>query len=192
MATKRPKWRAWIKLLFYVVVLIFLSIALFYLFERLSFTQRGFAPTAYLAVFGLSLINSALIGVPMPIAMATMIAVAAEGNLVLTAFVGAVGGTIGEVTAYYAGYLGKRIVHLENTPGYGRLVGWMDRHGPWGVFFIALQPVLPVDIGGFLSGVSRLKLWKFLLPCLAGKFPKYVLVCYLGEAFLRLLPPLPF
>jgi membrane protein YqaA with SNARE-associated domain len=183
--------KGWLKLGLYFLVLICASIGIFYLFHRLGFPGGGFAPTAYLAVFGLSVLNSALIGVPVPLSMATMIAVAAEGDLVLTALVGAVGGTLGELTAYYAGYLGKRIVHLENTPGYRRLVGWMERHGPWGIFLIALQPILPVDIAGFLAGVSRLPLWKLLVPCLAGKFPKYLLVCFVGEAFLRLLPPFP-
>jgi membrane protein YqaA with SNARE-associated domain len=99
-----------------------------------------------------------------------------------------VGGVLGELTAYYAGYLGKRIAHLENAPGYGRLVGWMERYGPWGIFLVSVQPILPVDVAGLLAGASKLPVWKFLLPCWAGKFAKYLVACYLGEAFLRLLP----
>jgi len=192
MAKEKPKKMRWLKLLMYFGVLIVASIGLLYLFRDLGIMEEGFAPTLYLAVFGLSVLNSALIGVPVVPAMATMIAVASEGDLVLTALIASLGGTLGELTAYYAGYVGKRLIHLEGAPGYGRLVGWMERHGPWGIFLISIQPILPVDIAGFISGVAKLPVWKFLLPCWAGKFPKYLLVCYVGDAFLRILPPFPF
>jgi len=192
MEKERPKKMRWLKLLAYFGVLILASVGLLYVFRHLGIMEEGFAPTLYLAVFGLSVLNSALIGVPVLPAMATMIAVAAEGDLVLTALIASLGGTLGEMTAYYAGYVGKRLIHLESAPGYGRLVGWMERHGPWGIFLLSIQPILPVDIAGFISGVAKLPLWRFLLPCWAGKFPKYLLVCYLGDAFLRIVPPPPF
>jgi len=117
-----------------------------------------------------------------------MIAAAEYWNPVLIALVASVAGALGEITGYYAGYLGKRIILAESTPGYERLAGWMKRHGPWGIFLLSLQPVLPFDVAGLLAGVSKLPLWKFVLPCWGGKFPKYLLAAYLGEAFLRLLP----
>ena len=192
MATRKPGRKSWLKLVLYFLLLIFVSGGIAYLLLQLDVPWREYAPTAYLAVFVLSLINSALIGVPLVFAMPAMIDVATEANFVVTVLVASAGGTLGELVAYYAGYLGKRIIHLENTPGYTRLVGWMQRYGPWGVFLIALQPLLPVDIAGLLAGTARLRLWKFLLPCWAGKFPKYLLVAYLGGAIVPLLPPLPF
>jgi len=84
--------------------------------------------------------------------------------------------------------LGKRIVHLENVPGYERLVGWMKRYGVWGIFIISVQPILPVDVAGLLAGASRLQVGKFLVPCWAGKFAKYLLACYLGPALWSRLP----
>jgi membrane protein YqaA with SNARE-associated domain len=106
--------------------------------------------------------------------------------------VASVAGALGEITAYYAGYLGKRIVQLENVPGYERLVGWMERHGFWGILLVSFQPILPVDIAGILSGASKIPLWKFLVPCWAGKLGKYLLACYIGEAVLSRFPSLPF
>jgi len=192
VAIEKPKRKTWLKLLLYFVLLVLVSGGIAYLLLNLDIPWQDYAPTAYLAVFLLSLINSALIAVPLVFAMPAMIDVAAEANFVITVLVASLGGTLGELVAYYAGYLGKRIIHLENTPGYSRLVGWMQRYGPWGVFFISLQPALPVDIAGLLAGTARLRLWKFLLSCWAGKFPKYLLVAYLGGAILPLLPPLPF
>lgn len=192
MMMEKLKRKTWFKLVLFLVILICLSAGLEYLFRYLDIPWQRIAPSAYLLVFVLSVINCALIGIPVVIAMSTMIVVAGEGDFFLTVLIASVGGTLGELTAYYAGYLGKRIVRLENAPAYNRLVGWMQRYGPWGIFFISLQPILPFDIAGLLAGAAKLPVWKFLLPCWAGKFPKYLLVAYLGETVLRLLPPLPF
>jgi len=194
MAMEKLKQKRWLKLALYFVILVGFSFGLFYLFEYLGLLKEEIAPTAYLAVFGLSVLNSALIGIPVPFALVMMIKVASEGNFILTVLIGSVGGTLGELAAYYAGYLGKRIIQIETAPGYERLAGWMNKHGPWGIFLISFQPILPVDIAGFLAGVAKLPVWKFLLPCLAGKFPKYFLLCYIGEPVLevlRRLLPLP-
>jgi membrane protein YqaA with SNARE-associated domain len=68
----------------------------------------------------------------------------------------------------------------------------MERYGPWGIFLVSVQPILPVDIAGLLAGASKLPVWKFLVPCWAAKFIKYLLACYFGGKILDLLPPLPF
>lgn len=190
--------KRWLKLVPYLVILIGLSFGLAYLFEYLmayfNIQVEKLASTAYLVVFVVSLAANATILVPVgpPIHLSIMIAATKCCNPVLVALVAGIAGALGEITGYYAGYLGKRIAHLENAPGYERLVGWMERYGPWGIFLISLQPILPVDIAGLLAGASKLPLWKFLLPCWPGKFLKYLLACYLGAVVLRLLPPLPF
>ena len=184
----------------YLVILAGLSFGFAYLIEYLmayfDVSVEKYASTAYLLVFGVTLASNASILVPVVFHVYIMITAAEYFNPALIALVASVAGALGELTGYYAGDWGrKRIVQLENTPGYERLVGWMKRHGPWGIFLISLQPIFPIDVAGLLAGVSKMPLWKFFLPCLAGKFPKYLLACYLGEpvleAFRRLLPPLP-
>ena len=200
MAMEKLKQKRWLKMALYVAILVGVSIGLWYLFDGLcqhfgisGKTLERFASTAYLLVFGVTLAFNATILVPGAyFHLLVMIAAAEYWNPALIALAAGVGGALGEITGYYAGYWGKRIVHLENAPGYARLVGWMERYGPWGIFLISVQPILPVDIAGLLAGASKLPVWKFLVPCWAGKFIKYLLACYLGEAFLRLLPPLPF
>jgi len=192
VATESLKRNRWLKVVFYLAILVGLSFGLVYLFQYLiayfNISVERFATTAYLVVFVISLVSNASIIVPVPIFVAIMITAAQYWNPVLIALAASVGGALGEITGYYAGYLGKRIIHLENAPGYDRLVGWMKRYGPWGIFLISLQPILPFDIAGLLAGASRLPLWKFLLACWAGKFPKYLLGCYLGPAVWRFLP----
>jgi len=192
--------KRWLKMALYLVILAGISFGFAYLLEYLmayfDVSVEKYASAAYLLVFGVTLASNASILVPVVFHVYIMITAAKYFNPVLIALVASVAGALGELTGYYAGDWGrKRIVQLENTPGYDRLTGWMKRRGPWGIFLISLQPILPIDVAGLLAGVSKLPLWKFLLPCWAGKFPKYLLACYLGEpvleAFRRLLPPLP-
>ena len=181
----------------YLVALGVLSFGFAYLIQYLiayfHVSIEGLASTAYLVVFAVTLACNASIFAPIFVYLSLMIAAAKFLDPVLVALVASAAGALGETSGYYAGYLGKRIVHLENTPGYEKLVDWMKRHGTVAVFLLALQPVIPFDIAGLISGASRIPLWKFVLPCWAGKFPKYLVGCLLGEAFLRLLPlpPLP-
>jgi len=182
----------------YVAALAGLSVGFAYLFQYLmayfNISVERFASTAYLLVFGVTLVSNAGIFVPVFFHVSIMMAVAkmmmevSPWGFVLVALVASVAGALGEITGYYAGYFGKRIVHLQNTPGYGRLVGWMERYGPWGIFLISLQPILPFDVAGLLAGASKLPFWKFLLPCWAGRFPKYLVACYVGPAVFNILP----
>ncbi|HEY4711889.1 MAG TPA: VTT domain-containing protein [Dehalococcoidia bacterium] len=194
---RRLKEKKWFRLVLYIVILAGISVGFVfsfpYLMRYFNIPIEKLATTAYLVIFGITLLSNAAVLIPVTYPhLALMIAASRYFDTFLVALVGSVAGALGEITAYYAGYLGKRMVHFENAPGYARLAGWMARYGPWGIFFISLQPILPVDIAGLIAGASKVPLWKFLLPCWAGKLGKYLLACYLGEAILRLLPPLPF
>jgi membrane protein YqaA with SNARE-associated domain len=189
--------KRWLRLALYLVILAGISVGFLFLFPYLmryfNIPIEKLAASAYLVIFGITLLSNAAVFVPVTYPhLALMIAASRYFDTFLVALVGSVGGALGEITAYYAGYLGKRIMHFENAPGYTRLAGWMAKYGPWGIFFVSVQPILPVDIAGLLAGASKITLWKFLLPCWAGKFIKYLVACYVGEKLLSLLPPLPF
>ena len=192
----------WLLATVYAVIILGLSFGLYFLLQylraRFDLSVEGLTTTTYLIVFVVTLVSNASIIVPVPIFVGIMIAAAnvmaeiSPWGPVLVALTASTAGTLGEMTGYYAGYIGKKIIVTEATPGYEKLVGWMKRHGMLAVFLLSLQPILPFDIAGLVSGVSRIALWKFLLPCWSGKFPKYLVGCYFGGAFLSLLPPLPF
>ena len=192
----------WLLATVYAVIVLGISVGLYflvgYLEARFDISGQGLATTAYLVVFLITLVSNASIIVPVPVFVGIMIAAAdamaeiSPWGPVLIALTASTAGTLGEMTGYYAGYLGKKIIVTKATPGYEKLVAWMKRHGMLAVFLLSLQPILPFDIAGLISGVSRIPVWKFVLPCWAGKFPKYLVGCYFGGAFLSLLPPLPF
>lgn len=191
MALEKLKQKRWLTLALYVAILVGVSFGFYlllqYLMAHFNISPEKLATTAYLVVFVVTLASCAGLFVPVVFHISIMIAAAKYWDPVLIALVASVAGALGETTGYYAGYMGKRIAHLENIPGYDRLVGWMKRYGPWGILLISAQPILPFDVAGLLAGASKMPLWKFLLPCWAGRFPKYLLVCYLGPAVLNIL-----
>jgi uncharacterized membrane protein YdjX (TVP38/TMEM64 family) len=201
MALEKLKQRRWVELALYAVALAAASygfwVLVIYLRNRFNIPIEQYAAAAYLIVFVITLVSCAGLFVPVYIHVFIMIGVAktmAEVSPlgpVLVALAATTGGALGEITGYYAGYLGKRIAQVENMPGYQRLVGWMKRHGMLAIFLMSLQPVLPFDIAGLVAGAAKMPLWKFLLPCWGGRFPKYLAACYLGAAVLNILH-LPF
>jgi membrane protein YqaA with SNARE-associated domain len=191
MVFERLKQNRWLKMVLYVVILTGVSygfyVLLRYLTTYLGIPEQGFAPIAYLIVFGVTLVANAAIFVPVWLHITTMAWAIEDANcnLVLVVLVASVAGALGEITGYYAGYLGKRFVLAESTPGYNRFVGWMQRYGPWGIFLVSLQPL--TDIAGLMAGASKLPVWKFLLPCWPAKFVKYFVLCYFGGGIWSLL-----
>jgi membrane protein YqaA with SNARE-associated domain len=156
---------------------------------QLDISQEKAAPLVYLIVFGSTLIMNTTILVPVPIATVIMMDAALLWNPILIALVTSIGGALGEMSGYYAGRLGKKIIVPESLIGCGRVAGWVNRYGPLTIFLFAFIPFLPFDIAGMVAGGSKMPLWKFLLPCWAGKFPKYILLCYAFKiGALHLLP----
>ncbi|MDD5093513.1 MAG: VTT domain-containing protein [Dehalococcoidia bacterium] len=182
----------WLWLAISLIGLIAISFGVAYLFGRyLAPFQSRLAESpefAYLFVFVTTLLASLTIVAPVPVAAAIMISAAAIWNPLLVALAASIGGTLGELSGYYAGRLGKKIAIDENTPGYRQAEGWMDRYGFWALSFLAFQPILPIDIGGLIAGTSRMPLWKFLPALWLGKFPKYILFCYSGKEVIDILP----
>ena len=175
---ERLKQKRWLRLILYLVVLIALSFGLAYvlghLMTYLNLLLETLATTAYLVVFIVTLASNAAVFVPVALHISIILAAADKWNPAIIALVASVGGTLGEITAYYAGYLGKRVIHLENTPGYNRLVSWMKRYGSATVFVFAVAPVLPVDVAGITAGALRFPVWKFLAACFSGKALLYI------------------
>ncbi len=179
--TRPVRWR---RLAIMVASLIVISLGLAYLFQKLLIPVQPvlsrFAWLAYLGVFGIQLLSNLTIIAPVPIASAIMVSIATQWNPFLVALFASLGGTIGELSGYFAGNVAEKISINESTPGYTRIRGWMNRYGPWAIAFLAFQPVLPFDIGGIVAGAAKMSLWKFLPALWLGKFPKYLILTYFG------------
>jgi len=100
-----------------------------------------------------------------------------EEYLLLAAFYGALGNTIGSIVAYYAGAWGGRPL-LER---YGRYVlithreldfadRWFARYGERAVFVSRLLPVIRTFIS-LPAGIARMNVWRFTALTFIGSYP---------------------
>jgi uncharacterized membrane protein YdjX (TVP38/TMEM64 family) len=169
-----------------------LSLGLSYLIQQWllhsDLPLQGVGWLAYLIVFGLSIIANLSVIVPVPLAASVMIAAATFWNPLLVALAGSLGGTIGELSGYYAGHLGKRLAIPDELAWYKRFEGWIRRWGVWAIALLAFQPIIPFDIGGFIAGTMKMPLDRFLPALWVGKFAKYLLLVYAGIGLIKSIP----
>jgi len=134
----------------------------------------------YLGAFLVGLISSMTIIFPIPgIAATVALALDPSLNWALVAMAAAVGGSLGESTAYLAGYGGTVVIAPEHSKWYKRAEKWMGRYGGATIFIFSLT-WLTFDIAGIAAGALRFPFWKFLLATLAGRLPRSLLECYLA------------
>lgn len=192
IAPKRGGQIHWLTLAIALLVLVALSFGLAYLLgyvaEKLNLPLYDFAWLAYLIVFGTSLASNLTIIAPVPFAASIMVAAATEWNPVLITLFASIGAAIGELTGYYAGYLGKKLAISENVAWYGRIERWIQRHGVWAIIFLSFQPIIPFDIGGMIAGAAKMPLHRFLPAVWLGRFPKYIIITYAGIGLIHFLP----
>jgi len=143
----------------------------------------------YAAVFLVGLVSNATLILPVP-GLAVSSVLGSVFNPWIVGIVAGAGQALGELTGYLAGYSGHTWV--SDHPRYDRLVHWMQRYGVLTVFFLALLPNPLFDVAGMIAGVLRLRVWKFLLSCAAGKMIKNVLFAVAGSYGIGALIRWPF
>ncbi|MFW6126385.1 MAG: YqaA family protein [Chloroflexota bacterium] len=194
-AAKRGQRAQWLQLGVGLVLLVALSFGfaylLAYLAARFDLPLHEYAWLAYLLVFGSSVLSNLTIIAPVPFGASVIVAAATVWNPVLTALFASFGAVLGEMSGYYAGYLGKKFAILEETRWYRRVESWIHRYGVWAIAFLSFQPVIPFDIGGLIAGAARMPLYKFLPALWAGRFPKYVILVYAALGLVHFIPFLP-
>jgi uncharacterized membrane protein YdjX (TVP38/TMEM64 family) len=191
-AVKRSNQIPWLRLAIVVLGFFITSIGLVYVLQNLvaqfHLPLHQFDWLAYLTVFSISLAANLTIITPVPFAALIMIAAATEWNPVLVALFGSVGATLGELSGYYAGYLGRKVALPDNITLYSRVDLWIQHYGLWGILFLAFQPILPFDVAGLIAGAAKMPLRKFLPALWGGRFPKYVLFVYVSLGVIHVLP----
>jgi uncharacterized membrane protein YdjX (TVP38/TMEM64 family) len=174
----------WLKEGLLLLGMIALSAAIAFLLfsfrDQFSLSLQSYGWLAYLIVFAVSLLSSSTIFIPTP-GTAIVLAAAMIWNPVLVGLAAGTGDAIGELTAYWVGYVGKKIIVDEHVPAYRKAASWMDRYGVWAVFGVALVPVVLFDLVGLAAGALKIKWWKFLLATWCGKVPRAIVLCSIGH-----------
>jgi membrane protein YqaA with SNARE-associated domain len=185
----------WLKLGSTVLVFVLVSVALSYVLSSLltGFRVPVDLPTwlALLIIFGVLLVLNASV-LPLPFTVSIMLVAAEHWNPVLVALAGSLGASLGELSGYFFGYIGKRVAVKDDVVGYQTIRGWILKYGMWAIALISFQPVIPFEIGGFIAGLTRMPVAKFLPAIFIGRFPKYILLILLGGEILRLIPRFSF
>ena len=181
----------WRRLVFILIIFIIFGLGLAYLgvrfLGRLNFPISHSAPLAYLIVFGVAVVVN-LSFIPLTFAISLMIIASTTWNPVLVALFGSLGASIGELSSYYTGWIGKRLAIPDDLKEYQRVKNWILQHGFWAIALLSFQPILPIEIGGFVAGAAKMPVKKFLPALWVGKFPKYLIFIYLGAHIINLLP----
>ncbi|MFH1087072.1 MAG: VTT domain-containing protein [Chloroflexota bacterium] len=178
----------------FLLLLAGLSVGMTYLLKLLEpylkVPQDRYVWLPYLAVFGITLLANLTIVAPVPIANLIMIAAASQWNPFLIALAGSLGGAIGELSGYYAGYFGRKTVLPKSAQLDNLVSSWMRRYGTLAIFVLAFQPVIPFDFAGVVAGIWRLRLSRFLPAVWLGKFLKYLVLVLFGAGLIQYLPGL--
>ena len=191
-----PAKRGWVRAILSLIALAILVIGLSALISHFFPFKTQFIPRygryAYLAIFLICLLSSFTILFPAPGTVLWLLLVKfLELNKVLAALVGSIGGSLGEITAYYVGYTGRAVIVPQYSQRYEIAERWMRRYGGITIFFFAFT-WFPFDLAGIAAGALKYPLGKFLLFCLAGRLPRHLIEAYAGvsllELFFRILP----
>ena len=136
-----------------------------------------FAVYGYPGIFLISLLANATILLPAP-GIAVVFAMGSVFQPLLVALSAGTGATIGEISAYAAGFSGQ--VVIERTAMYTRIVPWMHRYGGLTTLLLAAIPNPFFDLAGMAAGALRMPLVPFLGWCLLGKCIKMLIFAYTG------------
>ena len=171
-----------------LLLIITISVVIFYFYQRYPDMTEELKGYFYLAPFLISLLFNATVILP----AGSILTITAFGAVLPSAtvvgLVGGAGAAIGEITGYMVGYSGRGIV--ENVKLYARLEYWVRKWGFIAIFVISLVPFV-FDLAGIAAGVLRFPLWKFILACWLGRTILYIIAAFAGlwgwEAVLRCL-----
>ena len=102
---------------------------------------------------------------------------------VLVAFVGALGTVIAYVIDYaILGWLFRnhRVKKVRDIHLYRKLLKYFDKYAFLTVAAAALLPI-PVDVVRLLAISRAYNYWKYLLAAFVGRFPRYLILAYVGK-----------
>jgi membrane protein DedA with SNARE-associated domain len=160
----------------------------------------GLAGFSYGGVFLTNLASTATFYFPVPgltAAAQTLIATQGEkSNLPwLVGIAGGAGMAVGEITAYYAGYLGAELARGRELSGPGRLRRAIERAtrtvrylmDHWGMATLFVLSAIPnpiFEVAGITAGSVRMSFRRFLLSVTAGKILRGLILAYYGASAL--------
>ena len=124
----------------------------------------------YSGAFAVSFLGNATILVPFPYVVVPFVLGADMGHDPwMVGLVSGIGAALGEMTGYFAGYYGRRLLKEEDKiNGFREYVQRRPSMTPAMIWFLAATPI-PDDILIVPLGVARYSWWRVFVPLLIGK-----------------------
>lgn len=101
----------------------------------------------------------------------------------LVSFLGAIGTCVANLNDYaILGWLFRhhRVRKVRDISTYRRLLYWFDRYAFLTLAVAAFLPI-PIDVVRMLAISRAYSFWKYIVATFAGRFPRYLLIAYLGK-----------
>ncbi len=136
----------------------------------------------YSGAFAVSFLGNATILVPFPYVVVPFVLGANMGyDPWFIGLVSGVGAAIGEMTGYFAGYYGRRLLKEEDkVNGFREYVQQRPSMTPLIVWFLAATPI-PDDLLIVPLGVARYSWWRVFVPLLIGKAVFLTAIAWAGR-----------
>ena len=146
----------------------------------------------YLGAFLICLLcSSTVVVIPFsgPVGLVITLSIAQTVDLKwLVPIVASIGGSLGEITGYVAGYGGRKIMGArDDSPILRQVEDWIKRYGLLTIPVVAFLPLGVFDFMAIAFGSARFSVVKFLLLTFAGRLPRSFMEVYLGTGLLDLL-----
>jgi membrane protein DedA with SNARE-associated domain len=143
-----------------------------------------FAGFGYPGIFLIALLANATILLPAP-GVAVIYAMGAIFNPFGVGLAAGLGGTIGELSGYLAGFSGQAVV--ERMDIYNRVKPWVDKYGGWAILVLSAIPNPFFDVAGIAAGIAKMPLPTFLLFSGIGQLIKMTAFALAGHYSISLL-----
>ena len=138
-----------------------------------------FQQWGYPGIFVIALLANATVLLPAP-GVAVIYAMGAIfPNPLGVGLAAGLGGTIGELSGYLAGFSGQAIG--ERMDIYNRIKPWVDKYGGWAILVLAAIPNPFFDIAGIAAGIAKMPLRTFLLFSGIGQLIKMTIFAWAGH-----------
>jgi membrane protein DedA with SNARE-associated domain len=138
----------------------------------------------YAGLFGMVLLRSASVVLPMPgggvifAAGGLLDPVAGVPAPIVVGLVAGFAESIGEMTGYAAGVGGSTM--LKDRAVYRRIRGWVEKRPFQTVFLMTFTPPMLFDVAGLAAGAARVPIRVFYPALLSGKILRDILVAVAG------------
>lgn len=143
-----------------------------------------FAVYGYPGIFLVALLANATILLPAP-GVAIIFAMGSILHPLGVGLAAGVGGTLGELSGYLAGFSGQAVI--ERMDIYERIHPFVEKYGTLTILILAAVPNPFFDLAGVAAGITKLPMKNFLLACWIGQTIKMTAFAYAGAASLNWL-----